>query len=253
MVVFTTIGGARNARIADGRRRYRHPVTEGPVVRLEGVAKTYRAPAGGDVEAVRVARWEVRPGARAAVVGESGSGKSTLLHLLAGISVPDRGRVEVLGTDLAALPEAARDRFRGAHVGLVFQSLNLFRGITALENLLAAPLFAGRPARGDRDRARDLLDRVGLGSRAGHRPSQLSLGEQQRVAIARALMNRPALLLCDEPTGSLDARNRDEVVALLRSVAGEEKATLLVVTHDAAVVAAFEETVRIADLAGAPA
>ncbi len=212
------------------------------------VLKTYPSPAGGHLEALRVDRWEAAAGARVALVGESGSGKSTLLHLLAGIAVPDRGRVEVLGTDLAALPEAARDRFRGAHVGLVFQSLNLFPGITARENLLAAPLFAGRASRADRERAEALLHRVGLQSRAEHRPSQMSLGEQQRVAIARALMNRPAVLLCDEPTGSLDARRRDEVVALLRTVAEEEEATLLVVTHDEAVVSAFPEVVRIGDL-----
>ena len=224
-----------------------------PVVRLEGVLKTYPSPEGGAVEALRVDRWEVRAGAQAALVGESGSGKSTLPHLLAGIVVPDGGRVEVLGSDLGALPEAARDRFRGARIGLVFQSLNLFPGITARENLLAAPLFAGRAGREDRERADALLRRVGLADRASHRPSQMSLGEQQRVAIARALMNRPALLLCDEPTGSLDAHRRDEVVRLLGEVAGEEKATLLVVTHDEAVVAAFPEVVRIGDLAKAGA
>jgi putative ABC transport system ATP-binding protein len=214
------------------------------------VSKTYPAPGGGTVTALRVSRWEVAAGARLALVGESGSGKSTLLHLLAGITVPDGGRVEVLGRDLAALPEAARDRFRGEHVGLVFQSLNLLRGITARENLLAAPLFAGRASRADGDRADALLSRVGLAGRASHRPTQMSLGEQQRVAIARALMNRPALLLCDEPTGSLDAGRRDEVVDLLRSVAAEEGATLLVVTHDEAVVRAFPEVVRLRDLAG---
>jgi putative ABC transport system ATP-binding protein len=216
-----------------------------PAVLLEGVAKSYP----GGVEALRVARWEVPPLAQVAVTGESGTGKSTLLHVLAGIVLPDRGRVSVHGTDIAALPEAARDRFRGRTVGLVFQSLNLFRGLSALENLLAAPLFAGRSARADRERARALLDRVGLSARASHRPREMSLGEQQRVAIARALMNAPPLLLCDEPTGSLDGRNRDEVVALLRTVAAEEKATLLVVTHDEAVVAAFPGRVRVGDLA----
>jgi len=202
------------------------------------------------VEALRVGRWEAAAGAQVALVGESGSGKSTLLHVLAGLAVPDRGRVEVLGTDLASLPEAARDRFRGERIGLVFQSLNLFPSLTARENLLAAPLFAGRASREDGERADALLARVGLAHRARHRPSQLSLGEQQRVAIGRALVNRPALLLCDEPTGSLDARRRAEVVALLKEVAAEAAATLVVVTHDPAVVAAFPETVRLADLAG---
>ena len=220
---------------------------------LEGVAKSYPGRGGGAVEALRVERWVVPALSQVAVTGDSGSGKSTLLHVLAGIVVPDRGRVAIHGTDIAPLPESARDRFRGRNIGLVFQSLNLFRGLSALENLLAAPLFAGRAARADRERARALLDRVGLSPRASHRPAEMSLGEQQRVAIARALMNAPPLLLCDEPTGSLDARNRDEVVALLRSVAAEEKATLLVVTHDEAVVAAFPERVRVGDLAGAGA
>jgi len=222
-----------------------------PVVRMDGVVKTYPAPGGGSVEALRVDRWALAPGAQVALVGESGSGKSTLLHLLAGITTADRGRVEVLGTDLGTLAEAGRDRFRGARIGLVFQSLNLFRGITARENLLAAPLFAGTRAPEDGARADALMVRVGLAGRASHRPSQMSLGEQQRVAIARALMNRPALLLCDEPTGSLDAARRDEVVALLRSVAAEEGTTLVVVTHDAAVVDAFPEVARVRDLAGA--
>jgi putative ABC transport system ATP-binding protein len=229
------------------------PSVPDPAVLLADVSRSHPAPGGGRVEALRVARWEVPAGARLAITGESGSGKSTLLHLLAGILRPDRGRVEVLGTDLAPLPEAARDRFRGERVGLVFQSLHLFPSLDAEENLLAAPLFAGCAGPADRQRARALLDRVGLAARARHRPAALSLGERQRVAIARALMNRPALLLCDEPTGSLDGRNRDAVVALLLAVAAEEKATLLTVTHDPAVEAAFPSSVRIADLAGAAA
>ncbi len=225
-------------------------MADGPVVRMDGVEKTYPAPGGGTVTALRVGRFEVAAGAQVALTGDSGSGKSTLLHLLAGVILPDRGRVEVLGTDLSTLSEAARDRFRGARVGLVFQSLNLFPHLTAEENLLAAPLLAGRKSPADGERALELLARVDLSSRARHRPPQMSVGEQQRVAIARALMNRPPLLLCDEPTGSLDARRRDEVVALLREMASENGAALLVVTHDEAVVAAFPERLPVAGLAG---
>ncbi|NUQ12272.1 MAG: ABC transporter ATP-binding protein [Gemmatimonadaceae bacterium] len=206
----------------------------------------------GDFD-LRDVTFEVSAGGYGVVIGPAGSGKTTLLHLLAGVILPDRGRVEVLGTDLASLPEAGRDRFRGASVGLVFQSLNLFPHLDAEENLLAAPLLAGRKAPGDAERARSLLARVGLEGRARHRPGQMSLGEQQRVAIARALMNRPPLLLCDEPTGSLDGRRRDEVVALLREMAAENGATLLVVTHDDAVVAAFPSRLAIRDLAGGAA
>jgi len=225
----------------------------GPVVRLEAVRKSYPSPEGGTVDALRIARWEVAAGAQVALTGDSGSGKSTLLHLLAGIVLPDEGRVEVLGEDLAAMPEAARDRFRGARIGLVFQSLNLFQHLDARENLLAAPLLAGRASRQDGRRADELLERVGLPARAHHRPAQMSLGEQQRVAIARALMGRPPLLLADEPTGSLDGRRRDEVIRLLRAVAEENGATLLVVTHDEAVVKAFPSTAKLQDLAAGAA
>ena len=218
-------------------------------IRLEGEERTYPGPDGSAVTALRVARWEVAAGAHVALVGDSGSGKSTLLSVLAGLAVPDRGRVEVLGADLGSMTEAARDRFRGQRIGLVFQSLNLFPSLTARENLLAAALFAGRASREDGERADALLERVGLDRRARHRPGMLSLGEQQRVAVARAVMNRPSLLLCDEPTGSLDASRRDEVIALLRRVAEEEKATLVVVTHDAAVVADLPASVAIRDLA----
>ncbi len=221
-------------------------MADGPAVRLEGVWKGYASPEGKVAFAFRP--WEVPGGAQVAITGDSGSGKTTLLHLIAGIVVPDRGRVEVLGLDLGALPEAARDRFRGSRIGLVFQSLNLFQHLTALENLLAAPLLAGKASAEDRGRARALLARVGLEGRASHRPSEMSLGEQQRVAIARALMNRPALLLADEPTGSLDARRGDELLRLLRSSAEEAGATLLVVTHDEAVVRALPQSVRMQDL-----
>jgi putative ABC transport system ATP-binding protein len=219
-----------------------------PVLRLRGVKKTWPEPAGGTLTVLDIPSWEVEAGAHLALVGGSGSGKSTLLSILSGILLPDAGSVEVLGQDIVRMGEAARDRFRGRSIGLVFQSLNLFQTLTARENLLAAPLLAGRRSSEDEARADALLERIGLKDRARHRPAQLSLGEQQRVAIARAVMNRPPLLLADEPTGSLDGRRRDEVVTLLRSVAEEVGAALVVVTHDEAVVASFPRTVRIEEL-----
>lgn len=222
-------------------------MAERPVIRMEGVAKSFPSPDGGSLEALRVGRWEVEAGAQTALTGDSGSGKTTLLHLLAGVILPDRGRVEVLGTDLASLPEAGRDRFRGASVGLVFQSLNLFPHLDAEENLLAAPLLAGRKAPGDAERARSLLARVGLEGRARHRPGQMSLGEQQRVAIARALAKRPELLLCDEPTGALDEESGRQVLGLLESAARDGGRTVLVVTHNPTFAAMADRVIRLRD------
>jgi putative ABC transport system ATP-binding protein len=223
------------------------------VLRLEAVRKSYPSRDGGALEVLRIPRWEVPAGAEWALVGPSGSGKTTLLHLLAGLRTPDEGTVTVRGTSLGSLSEAARDRFRGAHIGMIFQGLNLLQGLTARENILASTLLAGRRGRDDGARADRLLERVGLASRARHLPAELSLGEQQRVAIARALLPRPALLLADEPTGSLDPSRRDAVVTLLREAAREEGATLLVVTHDAAVAAALPRTVALSDLAAGAA
>jgi putative ABC transport system ATP-binding protein len=223
------------------------------VVRLDRVRKAYPSRDGAAVEVLRIAHWEVPAGSEWAVVGPSGSGKTTLLHLLAGLRTPDEGTVEILGTSLGSLAEAARDRFRGRSIGIVFQGLNLLPSLTARENVLAATLLAGRRSRDDGPRADRLLERVGLAHRARHRPAELSLGEQQRVALARALLPRPALLLADEPTGSLDPARRDDAVALLRDAAREEGATLLVVTHDAAVAAALPRTVPIAEISGGAA
>ena len=200
--------------------------------------------------------WSLARGAQAAITGPSGSGKSTLLHVLAGLLVPAEGEVVVDGASLYALGEAARDKFRAERLACVFQTFNLLQGYSALENVMLGAVFGGGDA--SPGRARDLLARVGLEHRLRHRPARLSVGEQQRVAIARAFAKEPRLLLADEPTGSLDPRNKRVVVELLRGICRERGCALLVVSHEEDVAAAFEVRVdfqmlnRALAAAGAP-
>jgi ABC-type lipoprotein export system ATPase subunit len=200
---------------------------------------------GGERCVVEVGEFALAAGAQMALRGESGSGKTTFLHLIAGILAPDHGRVELAGRDMAALGEAARDRLRAENIGYIFQTFNLLQGHTVLENVELGMAF-GRGV--DRAHAESLLKRVGLGDRLGYFPRQLSTGQQQRVAVARALANRPKLVLADEPTGNLDARNSREALALIREVCRENGAALLLVSHDEGVLAQFENVQDFATL-----
>jgi putative ABC transport system ATP-binding protein len=220
--------------------------TNKPVLALSNVHKSYREADGNLLEVISLRQFELGAGEQAVLVGESGSGKSTLLNLIAGILLPDKGEIVVNGTDPTKLSEAARDRFRAANIGYVFQSFNLLQGFTALENVLLGQMFGG--GNGGADRAVQLLKSVGLEHRLHHKPRALSVGEQQRVAIARALVNAPPLVLADEPTGSLDAKNGMAVLDLLRRICTEGKHTLLLVTHDPQVMKSFEKVVRLEDL-----
>ncbi|MGA2139935.1 MAG: ABC transporter ATP-binding protein [Verrucomicrobiia bacterium] len=221
-------------------------VMDKSVLELHGVRKSYREDDGAVLDVIQIGRFTVGPGEQVALVGESGSGKSTLLNLIAGILLPDRGEILLNGTDVTKLAEAARDRFRAANIGYVFQSFNLLQGFTALENVLLGQMFASHGS--GLERATKLLETVGLGKRLHHKPRALSVGEQQRVAIARALVNEPSLVLADEPTGSLDAKNGGVVLQLLRRICAENKHTLLVVTHDPKVQEQFEKVVRLEEL-----
>ena len=178
------------------------------------------------------ASLSVAPGEVVAVTGASGSGKSTLLAVAGLLRPPDTGRVVVAGTDATPLGRAARARLRGEAIGLVFQSPNLFPSLTATEQVELVAHIAGRLDRDARRRARELIDAVGLGHRADHRPAQLSGGERQRVGIARALMNQPAVLLADEPTAALDDARGREVMALLVAQAVTRDVAAVVVTHN---------------------
>ena len=211
---------------------------------VRNLTKEYRS--GGDALAVlRNVSFDIAAGETVAIVGPSGSGKTTLLGLLAGLDTPTRGTVLLDGIDLAPLDEDARARLRGARVGFVFQSFQLVPTLTALENV-QVPL----ELRGIRDsdaRARDLLERVGLGSRTHHFPTQLSGGEQQRVAIARAFVNRPRVLFADEPTGNLDGATGEKIVGLLEQLNREDGTTVVLVTHDQQLARRMGRSIRLAD------
>jgi putative ABC transport system ATP-binding protein len=182
--------------------------------------------------------FEVAASEQVVIRGRSGSGKTTLLHAIAGISRVDSGSIVLDGIDLVRLPEAGRDRFRARKIGYVFQTFNLLAGFSALENVLLGMSFTG--LRPDRRRAMELLDRVKLSHRLGHRPPMLSVGEQQRVAVARALANQPKILLADEPTANVDAANQQQVIDLVRTTCRDEQVALLLVTHSTEVADQFE-------------
>lgn len=179
---------------------------------------------------LEVAKLTLERGRHGLLLGPSGSGKTTLLHALAGLLVPDRGNLSLLGHDLRAMGNAGRDRLRADHVGIVFQQLHLIAAVNVADNLHLARRLAGKAR--DEKGVMDLLGRVGLADRAGALPSDLSQGERQRVAVARALVNRPSLLLADEPTSALDDTNCAAVIDLLLEQADISGATLLVATHD---------------------
>ena len=201
------------------------------ILQLHSVGKTYASP-GGRVEALRDVSLELDGGDFVALEGRSGSGKSTLLLAAGGLLEPDDGQVSVDGHDLFTMSPDQRARFRAAHIGFVFQQFYLVPYLNVLENVLTATLGVDAASNGDvTTRARDLIGRLNLQSRIRHRPGQLSTGERQRTALARALLNRPRLLLADEPTGNLDAANAENVLDHLRTFAADGGAVLLV-THD---------------------
>ena len=193
----------------------------------------------GRVEVLRGVTFSMGAGEALAVTGPSGSGKSTLLHLIGTLDRPTSGTITIGGSEPHLLPERSLAAFRNRTVGFVFQDAHLLPQYSVLENVLIPTLAFARSAAGAEGRARELLARVGLEGRLDHRPAELSGGERQRAAVARALINRPALLLCDEPTGNLDARAADAVAALLFELHRESGATLVAVTHSAALARRF--------------
>lgn len=211
---------------------------------LQNVKKTFTEPDGGKLPILDIERFEVASGEQMVLVGHSGSGKTTLLHIIAGISRPDEGVVQIDGTDIVRLSEAARDQFRAQKLGYVFQTFNLLPGFSALENVTLGMSFARKKS--DAARARQLLERVGLGKRLDHRPEALSVGEQQRVAVARALVNSPKLVLADEPTANVDTRHQQEIVKLVRETCMEQGVALVLVTHEPDVASQFERVEELA-------
>jgi putative ABC transport system ATP-binding protein len=197
------------------------------------------------VEALRGVDLDVRAQELVAVMGPSGSGKSTLMHLLAGLDKPTAGTVQIAGTELGALDDNALTRVRRTHIGFIFQFFNLLPMLDVRENIILPVTIAG--ARVDEQWADELIGKVGLEQRRGHRPSQLSGGEQQRVAIARALVTRPTVLLADEPTGNLDSRTGGEILELLRQSVDAYGQTTVMVTHDPRAASIADRILIIAD------
>jgi len=221
-------------------------VTEdGMLVSARDLRRDYIMSAG-IVRAVRGVSLDVRGGEYVAIVGPSGCGKSTLLNLLGAIDDPSSGTLTIRGQRVSGLSDRAATRFRLEHIGFVFQRFYLMPVLTALENVELPMAEAGMRKEERRQRARELLDYVGLGARSAHRPTELSGGEQQRVAIARAVANRPALLLADEPTGELDARTGAEVIGLFDRLNGDGT-TVVVVTHDEELARAARRVVHMRD------
>jgi ABC-type lipoprotein export system ATPase subunit len=213
------------------------------MLHLKDVRKTFREPDGSPLPILDIKEFHVAAGEQAVLMGKSGCGKTTLLHVIAGISRPDAGVVQIDGCDIARLNEAGRDRFRADKIGYVFQTFNLLAGFSAFENVLLGMSFAG--TRPDPTRARRLLDRVGLSHRLSHRPAMLSVGEQQRVAVARALANRPKLLLADEPTANVDSAHQQAIIDLVRGTCQDENVALLLVTHTPEVAEQFSRVDRL--------
>ena len=217
-----------------------------PALVLRRLSKSFDG-ADGAVPVLVDVDLVVEAGASVAVTGPSGSGKSTLLHLIGTLDEPTGGSLEVDGVDPFSLGERELARFRNDAVGFVFQDHHLLPQLDVLENVLIPTLAFGTPDETDEERARELIERVGLSPRLGHRPGQLSGGERQRAAVARALIRRPRLLLCDEPTGSLDRTTAGAVADLLFELHAEEGALLLLATHNEALARRCDRVLELRD------
>jgi putative ABC transport system ATP-binding protein len=217
-----------------------------PVIRLADLTKTYRM---GDVEvnALRGISLDIWPGEILAIMGPSGSGKSTLMNIVGCLDVPTSGRYELDGRDVGKLNDDQLAGIRCRKIGFVFQSFNLLARTSAIENVELPLIYAGLSGKARRDRAREALNLVGLGDRLKHKPSELSGGQQQRVAIARALINRPAMILADEPTGNLDSKTGIEIMQLFQQLNRDQGITVVFVTHDPDTAAYCRRIIHIRD------
>ena len=219
--------------------------TAAPAVEARGVSRHFDG-GGHTVYAVRDVSLTVAPGELVAIVGRSGSGKTTLLNLIAGLDRPDEGAVFLDGREITSASEADLTALRRSHIGFVFQSFGLLPLLSAAENIALALRIAGASGKDEGERTRELLEMVGLTARAGHRPYELSGGEQQRVAVARALANRPRLLIADEPTGELDTVTGAQIFGLLQTAAAEG-VTIVMATHDPLIVDYAHRVVEMSD------
>ncbi len=219
-----------------------HPI---PALQVEDLVKFYQL-GTTRVEALRGISFAVEPGEYIAIMGPSGSGKSTLLNILGCLDTPSRGAYRLDGADVAGLDDNELSRIRREKIGFVFQSFNLIPQINVLENIEVPLFYMGWPEHKSRERAAELAELVGLGGRLHHRPTELSGGQRQRVAIARALANNPSVILADEPTGNLDSRTGEEIMAILDRLV-EEGRTIVLVTHDPGIAGHARRIVALAD------
>ncbi|MEM9018281.1 MAG: ABC transporter ATP-binding protein [Verrucomicrobiota bacterium] len=218
-------------------------MTDSPAVEARDLSRTYEI-GESRIDVLRGVSLEVERGEKLFLVGPSGAGKTTLLYTLAGLEKPNGGEVMIDGRSLYQLGRVEQAKVRNRSLGYVFQSFFLMPELTALENVMVPAMIRGRKAK---DRASELLERVGLAERIHHLPNELSGGEQQRVAIARSLVNDPQILFADEPTGNLDSSNGTAVMEILMELVGEDERTLLVVTHDQSLSAMGDRTVTLVD------
>ncbi|WP_314182376.1 ABC transporter ATP-binding protein [Alloprevotella tannerae] len=212
------------------------------MIELQGIRKSF-----GDLEVLKGIDLSVNKREVISIVGPSGAGKTTLLQVLGTLYRPDAGSILFNGTDLSALGKKALARFRNEHIGFIFQFHQLLPEFTALENVFIPALIARKSEKKARERAAELLNFLGLSERAHHKPSELSGGEQQRVAVARALMNEPDVILADEPSGSLDSRNKAELHKLFFNLRDQLGQTFIIVTHDEELAATTDRTIHLKD------
>jgi len=214
------------------------------VLRTENLTKIYGS-GENEVRAVNDVSFSLEKGEFTAIIGASGSGKSTLMHILGGVDVPTSGKVIINGEDTSRLNADQLAVFRRREIGIIYQFYNLLPVLTAEENILLPTDLDGKEP--DRERLKDIIAKLGLEGREKHLPSQLSGGQQQRVAIGRALMPEPALLLCDEPTGNLDKKASDEIIALLRKLNRDFQQTILIITHDLGIADQADRVITLQD------
>jgi len=244
--------GVKLARPGKGKRPSHLRVKQPLAITASNIHKSYRT-ANVHVPVLRGVDISVAEGEFVAIIGQSGSGKSTLLHLLGTLDKADEGEITIGQHSVNQMKSTARDRLRNREIGLIFQFYHLLPELTALENVMIPQMINDgvfsymKNRRRYKRRAKELLEKVGLGHRFKHRPSQMSGGEMQRTAIARALMARPSLLLADEPTGNLDRKNGDEVMKALMALRDEENLTIVMVTHDDEIAAKADRTINLVE------